>query len=549
MCDNKQSIADINSSVDEIIKMIDKTVIDSDGQELGEGTSFEGNSRRHRSTETTVFAEDSFDRFGDDLAELIISYLPLSDKVSLESVSRQWRRTVYGKQTELVLNRSDTEEQNTLNRLLKDIEVVDYATGFAHYAGFKAIDKKSFESFLKKCPHLKKITFQCYIDGEDLQLVGKYCPYLKSLECNPIGLNVKTLSQFGGSYGHKLRVMRFNDSNYCSVFLKKFLTFCPNLTEVYTEENSAFICEDKDFLPKLETIKSIDIRTEQLNQLKILSDKYQTSMKTIKIYTYHMIGQQLKNAITYISQFQNLESLGLCISLFEEDMQTIDENICEISKNCTLLKKLSFTINNESVITNRFFYSFSKLHSIEKLNLEFYEVTKKLEGTVDCFKHCLKLKHLIISYKELTEDFFVNIQTALPELRVLDIDSDKQFSDSFMVWLSGLPKLKKLVVKHSSNAHKDMTDDSICQLLTSCPKIETISFSSRPNITHKTIETLIEVALKRPKDSIHFSCGFSSGGDEQQFTQIDVNSFAQRIPENLKISIDLGQAVDEADNQ
>ncbi|XP_054161584.1 uncharacterized protein LOC128959615 [Oppia nitens] len=496
----------------------------------------------------TSYIIDSMDRFGDDMMELILSYLSFNDKVTLESVSKQWQRVVYNTQTELVLNRSDTEEHNTLNKLLKDIEVTDYATGFANYAGFKAIDKPSLESILKKCPLLRKLNFQCYIDGDIMQMVGKHCHYLKSIECNPIGLKESTLREFGRKYGDKLQVIRFNDSNYCSAFLKKFFIYCQNVREVYTEDNSAFICDDPMFLPKLEVIKSIDIRTEQLNQLKILSDKYWETMKTIKIYTYHMIGHQLKNALTHISQFNNLESLGLSISIFDEDIQVIDENIAEISKNCVKLKKLNFTLNNESVISNKFFNAFNKLQSIEKLSLEFFEITKKLDGSVECLKNCSKLRHLVISYKELTEEFFQNIHLFLPNLKIIDIDSDKQMTNKFMESMSKLANLKKIVLRHSSNAHKDMTDEGLCLVINNCSLLQTMVFSARPNITHKTIEVLINSALLRPKININFSCGFSGGGDEGEFATIDINNFVNKMPENLKISIDMGVVNEDNNN-
>ena len=45
-----------------------------------------------------VYANNSFDRFGDDLTELIVSYLWFEDKVRLECVSKQWRRLIYNKQ-------------------------------------------------------------------------------------------------------------------------------------------------------------------------------------------------------------------------------------------------------------------------------------------------------------------------------------------------------------------------------------------------------------------------------------------------------------------
>ena len=39
----------------------------------------------------------SFDRFGDDLSELIVSYLTIEDKFRFQCLSKQWRRIVFNK--------------------------------------------------------------------------------------------------------------------------------------------------------------------------------------------------------------------------------------------------------------------------------------------------------------------------------------------------------------------------------------------------------------------------------------------------------------------
>lgn len=66
------------------------------------------------------FSADSFDRFGDDLCELLLSYLSFNDKIRLECVSKQWKRLVYSKQ--LVLSAEVfvfiIELFNTINHLI-----------------------------------------------------------------------------------------------------------------------------------------------------------------------------------------------------------------------------------------------------------------------------------------------------------------------------------------------------------------------------------------------------------------------------------------------
>jgi hypothetical protein len=46
---------------------------------------------------------DSFDRFGDDLCELILSYLEIYYTFYYQCVSKQWSRLIYNRQSTLTL--------------------------------------------------------------------------------------------------------------------------------------------------------------------------------------------------------------------------------------------------------------------------------------------------------------------------------------------------------------------------------------------------------------------------------------------------------------
>ena len=84
-----------------------------------------------------VYPKNSFDRFGDDLTELIVSYLWFEDKVRLECVSKQWRRLVFNKQFAIELNSNQFLRKN--KNSLKMIGLL--------YRG----NQLTIESVLKKC--------------------------------------------------------------------------------------------------------------------------------------------------------------------------------------------------------------------------------------------------------------------------------------------------------------------------------------------------------------------------------------------------------------
>ncbi len=41
------------------------------------------------------YSKDSFDRFGDDLCQLLLSYLTINDKIKFECISKQWQTLVF----------------------------------------------------------------------------------------------------------------------------------------------------------------------------------------------------------------------------------------------------------------------------------------------------------------------------------------------------------------------------------------------------------------------------------------------------------------------
>ncbi|CAG2117892.1 unnamed protein product, partial [Medioppia subpectinata] len=75
---------------------------------------------------SAIYPINSWDRFGDDLCQHLLSYLPLDDRFRYEVVSKQWQRVVYETQRELILD---------------------------HDFGYR-LNYSSLESLLKKCRNI-----------------------------------------------------------------------------------------------------------------------------------------------------------------------------------------------------------------------------------------------------------------------------------------------------------------------------------------------------------------------------------------------------------
>ena len=206
------------------------------------------------------------------------------------------------------------------------------------------------------------------------------------------------------------------------------------MKEVYIPTASTHLIEDKDLLPKLEFYKNYSFfKFEDFNRLKILSDKYSQTMKTLGLNFDRMSYKELKTYFDCISRFENLRELKLEL-IFDGMAEPIDDCLSLIGqKLCKLLKLDLDIINRHSVpISDRFFDGFTQFKAIKILKIEFPYNTRVLSGSLEFFKHCKQLKHLDIVYEELSEDFFTNIREFVPKLQFLKISTKKEYSDSFI---------------------------------------------------------------------------------------------------------------------
>jgi hypothetical protein len=330
----------------------------------------------------------------------------------------------------------------------------------------KAIEKHSLESILKKLKFIKNKVIDCYIDGEDLEIFGKYCLYLESIKCDAIRFNEQNLVNFGLKYEHQLKKIYFYNTIYGSAFIKKFLKFCLNLTEIDCEDCTTFISEDKLFLPKLQIINYLDLKTKNLNELKILCDKYDNKLRKLQTYSISLESILPLDLLSNISRFRNLEKLELQTNIcIKTDEQIIDDYIKRLAENCSQLKDLDLRIYDENLVTDQIFYAFEKFTSLVKLVLIINDNEKKFEGSVECFRFCSNLKLFDIAYKKLDEIFFKDIHLFLPKLRSFSIDCESELTDETIFSLSKLKNLKELYLRKSLSSNKLITDESVCELI------------------------------------------------------------------------------------
>ena len=148
------------------------------------------------------YRRDSFgDRFCDDLCEVIVQYLSLEDKLSLQCVSKQFQRTVFERQYELYVHMNFTEGdkfylKNKYFRNRRD-----------NYFFFKNQSLDSFKALLKKCPNVTSIKLEDYSYYSDI--INQVFPVIIE-NCNNLSeviamdyLNNSNFKEFHRKFGPK----------------------------------------------------------------------------------------------------------------------------------------------------------------------------------------------------------------------------------------------------------------------------------------------------------------------------------------------------------
>ncbi|CAG2100563.1 unnamed protein product [Medioppia subpectinata] len=129
---------------------------------------------------------NSFDRFGDDLCQLLLSFLPLKERFRYEFISRQWHRLVFTTQSDLIIddNLCDTANDNKI--LSDDLSRMKILFGLklTFTTNSEAILSQLLSRIGRKCPQLKslEILFNESTIDNVLQTIGTSFKRLKRLQ-------------------------------------------------------------------------------------------------------------------------------------------------------------------------------------------------------------------------------------------------------------------------------------------------------------------------------------------------------------------------------
>jgi hypothetical protein len=435
---------------------------------------------------------DSFDRFGDDLCELLLSYLSVIDKIRFECVSKQWKSLIFNRQKSLQISSDGLVNSVLIKTFNETIQVPNN------------VNKTLFKSLFKKFKFIQVLEIRDFISKEVLNAITDNLNFLEMF-CYSKHMCKSDLISFGSGFGQRLKFISLcanSDREMLALF-----RLTPNLEKVEITRISEEFFEI--FLTKL---KEITIKyVYSVEELKLFSDKYHKQVKKLDISPYFsstFVFEDMNNCLTQLARYVSLESLSITAQyIFSLPINSsIDSGLIAIGKNCKKLKDFSLILGyiSDKLITGELFDIFGNFHALEKLYIQFDSYIKNW-GNVKSLEKCKNLKVLNLSLPLLSDKNFEGIDKYLPNLtKFLMIETNNGISNKTMYILAKLKKLNTITI-----ISEQIDDLGFCHVINNCPNLRTIVAETDitdPNdkITNVSLKAFIEIALKNPKIEYRF---------------------------------------------
>ncbi len=467
------------------------------------------------------YPRDSLDRFGDDFCELILSYLRFKDKIRFESVSSQWQRCIYSRQTGLSIKSS--RNSDTISELL----------GRSKSA---IIDVNALESILKKCRYIKKIESFFYADASMLEIIANNCRYLEEISIPFFSCNIKeqALISFGQNCGQRLK--RINFTKYVESIgcdekkIVKFLTYCPNLVSL-TEPKISLMIANALFFPKLEFIEFVIDSEESLSRLKFFTEKYK-KIKVIKTQLNireDFDSNRFEATILLLSEFINLSEIQLKILNSTDFDIKLDKSFLQMSEKCPELKNIDFEISGNFRTEINLMEVFGTFQNLKQLKISIKDSIDSFGnfGSANSLSKIKNLSKLQLFYRSLNEDHLNDIHIYCPNLRSFSVFTEEKITDKTLHSLAKIENLMSVEIRGNTSINDLITDSGVCDLINNCKYFKSIYFTCQPNISTETLNTLRYKACKMPQINYQLTYGVRNHND---FDQIYKNFV---LPQNL----------------
>ena len=435
---------------------------------------------------------DLFDvRIDDDLFEVIVSYLPIKDKLRYESVSKRFQRFVFDKQKVLKMSYSNgflRISGNFADSLNEDYLVSNRVMNVTNLT--KLLKKFRFITCLMIDSDLNDMT-------EVMDTITEYCDRLTEVRISSIVSRWQTVERFYRKFGPNLKRISFFGYRSQEV-VESVFKYSPNVTSIsylYVHVLKAEVWPKK-------SMKFIHLLVRTQEDLEPLLRPELLHLKYFSVF----IESDFKpndNTFKMFSYFKNLKVLEILLFFSEKDSIIWSKTIESIATNCLQLEYFSFIYRiYERFVAKECFQSLSYFTGLKKICFrkfgknhseeEFDEQITDLRP----LKNCKNLMDLNLRL-EAIDGIFNGIDLIIPQLRQLSFESEHKITDEVLESMANLKNLIKIVMKSDV---LEITSEGLRVVTNDCKRLKSFIIYGvirvNDNNERKNINELIETNPK-----------------------------------------------------
>ena len=410
---------------------------------------------------STIYSKNSFDRFGDDLCEYVLSFIEFKDSFRLSCVSKQWKRLIFNKQKHLLIDNS-----------------------------FKIYFLEKLKIVFKNCLNIRSIGFSSDIIEAYKTYIFNYIISntninLNEIECDFELLTEDMFKEFCQMFGHNLKTIYFK--GYC-ILNEDISMLCPNVTDLKTYSLKNIFNGNTLLFNNLKSI-AFDYRSDDKQRFDLLIDSNRDCLQSIEVHLFYDIGINELNSLTKLSELKCL-SIRLHLRSIGCEETNIILLLKELSNNCKVLKKINFDIclTPDRQVISEIFQTFNNFRELKILSIIAYNIVNNSIITSKQLNNCKNLTHLSLnlsgSHNLITDSFMDSIDKHLPKLQSIKFNCEKYITDWSAIGFThltefafySLSKLKYIQTIHfNSNIYELQSKEHIIKdLMKNCRKIKSI---------------------------------------------------------------------------
>ena len=395
-----------------------------------------------------AISKSSFERFGDDLIELLLSYIAFEDCFHYKCVSKQWKRLVFNKQNKLTIcMRSKISFFLQLN---------------------DELNLRSIEQILDNCANIKSLEIRrdlvLQVNLNKLfELIIKKCNYLSEIEFYSVDyLDMSTIEIFFTKFGANLKtILLFLHIDVSDVNWLKYQTIlrlCTNVTKLsFNRELKNIIrCDTDDMI--FEKLKSFTLWYGANDDKSLLSLLFKPNNNAYSCFEcikfivkpdvtengLNILFKSLANHMTYLKRLSI--RVDYIINKKIPLVLLLEEFGGNCHNKCKYLKEFELVLGESTLITTKLLDSINGLINLKRLSLELRAIDDRFKPFLmsESLNKLTNLAHLKVKSIKNFDRFFQSIDDYLPKLQTIRCYINKDKSDITEETFHSLSKLTNL---------------------------------------------------------------------------------------------------------